>query len=393
MGYKEPEVVAQITNEIQRYLVNETRLKIPAIFHNEALNGVASRRFSHFPTSIGLAATWDPAGVEEMAGVMRRQLRAVGIAQALAPVMDVSRDARWGRVHETYGEDPYLVSAMSVAFTRGMQGHNPEEGVIATAKHFLGYAQTEGGQNMAATIISPRELYDVYARPFEASIRLAGLGSVMASYSEYDGVPIHVSRESLTTLLRERMGFTGTVVSDYVGVGWAQTRQRVAATPEEVGALALSAGMDVELPTVHGYGRALVNAIRSGKVPASELDQSVRRVLEQKLALGLFDHPYVAQDQARLRALSSEGDALSRRLAAESVTLLDNANGVLPLRRDVRRVAVIGPHADRVVSLRARPQLYDVRLRPAGARERRRRCGGSGSSGGHAHEHRTAQRR
>jgi beta-glucosidase len=154
-----------------------------------------------------------------MADIMRRQMRATGMLHALAPVMDVARDARWGRVTETYGEDPYLVSAMSVAFTRGMQGKDLRDGVIVCAKHFLGYSVTEGGQNMAATKVGPRELYDVYARPFEAAIRLAGLAGVMASYSEFDGVPIHVSRAVLTDMLRGRMGFTGTVVSDYNGVG------------------------------------------------------------------------------------------------------------------------------------------------------------------------------
>jgi beta-glucosidase len=179
--------------------------------------------------------------------------------------MDVARDARWGRVTETYGEDPYLVSAMSVAFTRGMQGKDLREGVLVCAKHFLGYAMTDAGQNMAATAVGPRELYDVYARPFEAAIRLAGLAGVMASYSEFEGVPIHVSRAILTDLLRGRMGFTGTVVSDYNGVGWAQTRQLVASTPEDIGALAVAAGMDVELPAVHGYGKVLVQAVKTAR--------------------------------------------------------------------------------------------------------------------------------
>jgi beta-glucosidase len=160
-GNKTPETVAKTVNAIQRYLVTETRLKIPAVFHNEALNGVVSAKFTHFPTAIGLAATWDPAAVEAMADLMRRQMRSVGLLQALAPVMDVSRDARWGRVHETYGEDPYLVTAMSVAFTRGMQGDDLREGVLASAKHFLGYAMTDAGQNMAATVVGARELYDV----------------------------------------------------------------------------------------------------------------------------------------------------------------------------------------------------------------------------------------
>ena len=346
LGHKSPEQVAKSVNAIQRYLVTETRLKIPAIFHNEALNGVVSPGFTAFPTPIGLAATWDPAGVQEMADLMRRQMRAVGMNHALAPVMDVARDPRWGRVTETYGEDPYLVSAMSVAFTRGMQGRDWRSGVLCAAKHFLGYGMTEGGQNMAATAIGPRELYDVYARPFEASIRMTGLAGVMASYAEFEGVPIHVSKAILTDLLRGRMGFTGTVVSDYNGVGWAQTRQLVAQTPEEIGALALAAGMDVECPGIHGYGMVLVKAVKEGKVTEAQLDECVRRVLRDKFALGLFDNPYVQEAPAEIRKVAGEGEALSKRLAAESVTLLKNEMGLLPLRPAYRKIAVIGPHAD-----------------------------------------------
>jgi beta-glucosidase-like glycosyl hydrolase len=348
-GHKTPETIARTVNSIQRYLVTETRLKIPAIFHNEALNGVVAPHFMHFPTSIALAATWDPEAVEEMAKIQRRQLRSIGILQAFAPVMDIARDARWGRVHETYGEDPYLVSSMSVAFTRGMQGDDFREGVLATAKHFLGYAVTEGGQNMAAVAVGARELHDVYARPFEAAIRLAGLGSVMASYSEFDGVPIHVSHEVLTRLLRGRLGFNGTVVSDYVGVGWAQTRQKVAATAEEVGSLALAAGMDIEFPTVHGYGQVLAKAVQNGKVFESLLNESVLRVLRDKFALGLFDNPYLHEDPVKIRAVASEGADLSQRLAAESVTLLKKEKGLLPLSHDIAKVAVIGPHADSTI--------------------------------------------
>jgi beta-xylosidase len=346
LGHKAPETIAKSVNAVQRYLVTETRLKIPAIFHNEALNGVVAPHFSAFPTPIGLAATWNPAAVQEMADIMRRQMRATGMLHALAPVMDVARDARWGRVTETYGEDPYLVGAMSVAYTCGMQGKDLRDGILVCAKHFLGYAVTDAGQNMAATAVGPRELYDVYARPFEAAIRLAGLAGVMASYSEFESVPIHVSRAILTDLLRGRMGFTGTVVSDYNGVGWAQTRQLVAATPEDIGALALAAGMDVELPGIHGYGRVLVQAVKSGKVTESQLDKSVRRVLRDKFALGLFENPYVKEDPVVIRKVASEGTDLSRRLAAESVTLLKNEKNLLPLGRDIKRVAVIGPHAD-----------------------------------------------
>ena len=348
IGHKTPEALAKAVNAVQRYLITETRLKIPAIFHNEAMSGVVAPGFTAFPTSIGLAATWEPLAVEEMADIIRRQMRAVGLLQALAPVMDVARDARWGRVSETYGEDPYLVSAMSVAYTRGLQGKDLSTGVLATAKHFVGYAVTEGGQNMAATAVGARELYDVHARPFEAAIRLAGLASVMPSYSEFDGVPISASRALLTDMLRGRMGFTGTTVSDYVAVGFLQSRQRVAETPDVAGALALAAGMDVETPAIFGYGEVLARAVRSGKVSESLLDRSVRRVLHDKFALGLFDNPYVPEDPAEIRIVAREGADLSRRLAAESVTLLKNEKGLLPLGRHIAKIAVIGPHADSV---------------------------------------------
>jgi beta-glucosidase len=348
LGHKLPDEIAKSVNAVQRYLVTETRLKIPAIFHNEALNGVVAPGFTAFPTPIGLAATWDPAAVEEMADIMRRQMRSVGMLHALAPVMDVARDARWGRVTETYGEDPYLVSAMSVAFTRGMQGDDLRDGVIACAKHFIGYAVTEAGQNMAAVAVGPRELHDVYARPFEAAIRLAGLGGVMATYSEYEGVPVHASRAILTDLLRDRLGFTGTVVSDYNGIGWAQTRQLVASSAEEVGALGVAAGMDVEAPAIYGYGETLVRAVESGLLSEDQIDESVRRVLRDKFALGLFENPYVAEDPVAISTRAKEGDELSRRLADESVTLIKNDGGLLPLSRDVRKIAVIGPHADSV---------------------------------------------
>src|SRR5688572_25617165 len=346
IGHKTPEVLAKAVNAIQRYLVTETRLKIPAIFHNEAMSGVVAPHFTAFPTSIGLAATWDPAATEAMADIIRRQMRAVGLLQALAPVMDVARDARWGRVSETYGEDPYLVSAMSVAYTRGLQGKDLTRGVLATAKHFLGYAVTEGGQNMAATAVGARELYDVHARPFEAAFRLAGLASVMPSYSEFDGVPISASYAVLTDMLRARIGFTGTTVSDYVAVGFLHMRQKVAGTPEEAGSLALAAGMDVETPAVYGYGEVLAKAVRDGKVPESLVDRSVRRVLHDKFALGLFDNPYVSEDAITIRGVANEGADLSHWLAAASVTLLKNEKGLLPVSRDTARIAIVGPHAD-----------------------------------------------
>ncbi|WP_019926606.1 beta-glucosidase [Nocardia sp. BMG111209] len=345
-GARPPAAVARAVNQVQRFLVAETRLGIPAIFHNEALNGVMAPGFTVFPTAIGLAAAWDPDAVERMAALTGRQLRAIGMRQALSPVLDVARDARWGRVHETYGEDPYLVTALGVAFVRGLQ----REGVLATGKHFLGYAVTEGGQNMAATAVGARELYEVHARPFEAAIHLAGLGSVMNSYSEYDGVPIGANRAILTELLRERMGFTGTVVADYMTVEWLASRQEIAAGNAEAGVLALAAGLDVELPDPAGYGLTLAEAVRAGRIGEDVVDRSVRRVLRDKFALGLFDDPYVAEDPIVIERIATEGTELARDLAGRSVTLLKNENGILPLRPEIRRVAVVGPHADDVTA-------------------------------------------
>lgn len=201
---------------------------------------------------------------------------------------------------------------------------------------------------MATTAVGARELHDIHARPFEAAIRLAGLATVMPSYSEFDGVPISASRAVLTDLLRGKMGFTGTTVSDYMAVAFLQIRQRVAETPEEAGSLALAAGMDVETPSVFGYGEVLAKAVNDGKVPESLLDLSVRRVLRDKFALGLFDNPYVSEDPAKIRAVAREGVDLSRRLAANSVTLLKNEKGLLPLSRDLAKITIIGPHADDV---------------------------------------------
>lgn len=339
----DPQQIAGTVNEIQRYLVERTRLGIPAIMHAEALNGFVAAGYTSFPTAIGLAASWDPARVEAMAEVIRRQMRSVGVLQALAPVLDVARDARWGRVHETYGEDVYLVSAFSVAFVRGLQGQDLTGGVLATGKHFLGYSLTEAGQNMAATHLGPRELYDVYATPFEAAIKMAGMGSVMNSYSEIDGVPVGANRGVLTDLLRGRMGFTGSVVSDYGTVDGLRTRQGVASSLSEAGELALAAGLDVELPVASGY-KTLEDSIREGRLEEAVLDDAVRRVLVDKFKLGLFENPYVGNDPIELSTAQSEGAALSRELADESVTLLKN-DGKLPLAKS-GRIAVIGPHAD-----------------------------------------------
>lgn len=345
-----PAELARVVNTVQRHLVENTRLGIPALFHLEALNGLVAAGFTTFPTGIALASTWNPGGVEEMAGILSRQMRSIGHGQALSPVMDVARDARWGRVHESYGEDPCLVSEMSVAFTRGMQGSDLSRGVIATGKHFLGFGMTDGGQHMAATGIGGRELREVYARPFETAIREAGLASVMNSYSSVDGIPVGASSSILNGLLREDLSFTGTVVSDYGTIAHLFDRHGVATSLKDAGRIALEAGLDVELPDAKGYGPTLVEAVREGLVAESLVDRSVLRVLRDKFALGLFDDPYVDEDAERLDSIAHEGTDLALTLAQQSVTLLRNDDNILPLAKSTTRIAVIGPHADVVAT-------------------------------------------
>ncbi|MEU0588725.1 glycoside hydrolase family 3 N-terminal domain-containing protein [Streptomyces sp. NPDC006132] len=356
IGYIEPHMggfptdaaeLARLNNAVQRHLVQNTRLGIPAIMHIEALNGVNAPTFTSFPTAIGLAATWDTAGVGEMAALMRRQMRSVGLHHALSPLLDVARDARWGRVHETYGEDPYLVSALGVSFVRSLQGESLMDGVIATGKHFLGYAMSEAGLNMATVPMGARELREVYARPFAAAVQLAGLGSIMNSLADWDGVPAAADPRLFREMLRDQLGFDGTVVSDWLSIENLVTHHRAARDAREAAVLGLRAGIDVELPEPFGYGDSLIEAVRLGEISEATVDESVLRVLTHKFQLGLFENPYVETDPVAIMSLAHEGRDLSLRLARESVTLLKNAGGVLPLG-GAPRIAVIGPHADRI---------------------------------------------
>ncbi|MDX2676667.1 glycoside hydrolase family 3 N-terminal domain-containing protein [Streptomyces sp. NY05-11A] len=356
IGYIEPHLggfpanaaeLARLNNAVQRHLLENTRLGIPAIMHIEALNGVNAPTFTSFPTAIGLAATWDTTGVGEMAALTRRQMRSVGLHHALSPLLDIARDARWGRVHETYGEDPYLVSALGVSFVRNLQGKSLLDGVIATGKHFLGYAMSEAGLNMATVPMGARELREVYARPFAAAIQLAGLGSIMNSLADWDGVPAAADPRVFRTMLRDQLGFNGTVVSDWLSIENLVTHHRAARDAREAGVLGMRAGIDVEMPEPFGYGDSLIEAVRDGEIPETTVDESVLRVLTHKFALGLFENPYVETDPGEIMSVAQEGRDLSLRLAREAVTLLKNADGVLPLGGGPR-IAVVGPHAEAV---------------------------------------------
>lgn len=343
-----PAESAAFANAIQRFLVEETRLGIPAIIHEESTAGFTARDATQFPQAIGLASTWNPALLEAVGAVIREQMLAVGARQTLAPVLDVARDPRWGRTEETYGEDPYLTSRLGVAYVRGVQSGDLAHGVVATGKHFLGYGASEGGLNHAPAHIGPRELREVYARPFEAAIREAGLASVMNAYNEIDGLPCGGSPAILDELLRGELGFDGVVVADYYTTALLCAFHAVAADKGAAGRIALAAGLDVDLPQLDCFGEPLKAEVEAGRVAMEVVDRAVRRVLRMKVALGLFERPYVDATAAPAVYQTAAQRALARRVAQQSIVLLKNEGDLLPLSPELSRIAVIGPTADDV---------------------------------------------
>ncbi|WFE53443.1 glycoside hydrolase family 3 N-terminal domain-containing protein [Micromonospora sp. WMMD1155] len=337
--------VARVANAIQRYLVTETRLGIPAIVHEEVCSGVMARDATIFPQAIGVASTWAPELNGQLADAVRAQMRAMGGHQGLSPVLDVVRDPRWGRTEETYGEDPYLVSRMGVAFVRGLQGVDLTDGVIATAKHFVGYGASEGGLNWAPAHLPPRLLREVYLYPFEAAVREGGLRSVMAGYHELDGIPCHANDDLLADVLRRQWGFTGSVVSDYFAVNDLHSYHHFAQDKQQAATLALGAGVDVELPATDVYAVALTRALDAGDVSEARLDEAVARVLRHKFELGLFEAPYVDEDAVAVAVNAQRHRTVALEIARRSLVLLKN-DGVLPLLAEAGSVALIGPNAD-----------------------------------------------
>jgi beta-glucosidase len=340
-----PRESAAFMNAVQRVAVERTRLGIPIVVHEEAVGGLCQRDATVFPQALALAATWDPALVERIAGAIRVEMRAVGARLGLAPVLDVARDPRWGRVEETYGEDPVLVGTLGAAYVRGLQTDDLRHGVVAAGKHFLAYAMSEGGRNWGPVQMGPRELREVYAEPFAAAIRDAGLVAVMNSYASVDGLPCAGSHQILTGLLRDELGFDGVVVADYFSVAQLLEHHRIAADPGEAARRALMAGLDMELPAVRFYGEPLKGEIAAGRVTMEVVDTAVRRVIRMKVALGLFEEPYVDIEAAAEAFDTPAHRALARVAVAEAAVLLTN-DGVLPLAPTLRQVAVIGPGAD-----------------------------------------------
>lgn len=340
----DPVAGVRALNRLQRFLVEETRLGIPALPHEECLSGLMARGATLFPSSLAYGATWNPELIEAVGRAIGAEARSLGCRQGLAPVLDVARDARWGRTEETMGEDPYLVGVLATRYVRGMQGEGRD--LLATLKHYVGHSFSEGGRNHAPVNLGWRELNDTFLLPFEMAVKLGNAGSVMPAYHDIDGEPCHSSRHLLTEVLREEWGFDGLIVADYIGVSLLHQHHGVAQDAAESAAMALTAGLDMELPGDE-CARHLGEALERGLLAPETLDAIVLRILTEKFRLGLFEQPYAEEEGVSLRR--PETVALARVVAEQSVVILDN-DGTLPLV-PTARVALIGPTADDPLAL------------------------------------------
>jgi len=336
-----PRAGAEKSNRLQRLALAKTRLGIPLIIHDEALHGIIARGGTSFPQAIGLAATWNPELMERIGRAIGRETRTRGIRQVLSPVVNIARDVRWGRTEETYGEDPFLTSAMGAGFCRGVEG----QGVITTPKHYAANVG-DGGRDSNAVHFSERLLREVYFPGFKACFERGGAQSVMAAYNSLDGVPCSADPWLLTDVLKKEWGFQGFVVSDYGSVAGIWNMHHTAATEKDAAIQALDAGLDMELPEIFIYGQPLLQALREGLVSEAVLDRAVSRILGAKFRLGLFDEPFVDPAEAARVNDSPEHRALALEAARQSIVLLKNENGTLPLKKDIKTIAVLGPCAD-----------------------------------------------
>jgi beta-glucosidase len=339
---------ADYINAAQRWAMERTRLGIPILMHEESLHGYVARGATSFPQAIGLASTWDPELLTRIFSVAAREMRARGATLALAPVVDVARDPRWGRIEETYGEDPYLVGEMGLAAIRGFQGTtlplSPDK-VFVTLKHLTGHGQPENGTNVGPAPYGERTLREDFLPPFEKAVKQLPVRSVMASYNEVDGIPSHANRWLLTDLLRGEWGYQGAVVSDYFAIRELVTRHHMYSDIGDAAARALDAGVDAETPDGEAYAK-LPELVRAGKVQVAQIDEAVRRILRLKFEAGLFEHPYADSKKALAREATPDAIALAREAGREAMVLLKNDRGVLPLDAGrIGRLAVLGTHA------------------------------------------------
>ncbi|CFR07243.1 putative glycosyl hydrolase [Yersinia frederiksenii] len=331
-------------NKLQRTLIEETRLGIPALFHEECLVGLLCKDATLFPSSLNYGSTWDLELVERAAAAIGQEARSTGCHQGLAPVLDVSRDVRWGRTEETFGEDPWLVGMMATHYVKGLQGKKRD--LLATLKHYVGHSFSEGARNHAPVHLGFCELNDTFLLPFEMAVKLANAGSVMPAYHDIDNQPGHSDSFLLTTVLREQWGFDGIIVADYGGVSLLHQHHGVSHDAAQSAALAFNAGLDVELPK-DDCARHLREAVDRGLISMAKIDEIVSRVLKEKFNLGLFEHPYADENTIELQSATTR--QIARDVATRSITLLEN-NGILPLK-NLPQVAVIGPTADDPLAL------------------------------------------
>ncbi len=343
-NFELPELT-EFVNQVQRFLVEETRLGIPAMFHEECLMGWQAKGGTIFPQAIGLASTWEPELIEIMTKTIRTQLKYANIHQGLAPVLDVARDPRWGRTEETYGEDPYLVAAMGKAYIRGLQGDDLKNGVAATIKHFAGYSAPQGGLNWAPANIAVREFREVFLFPFEVAVREARVLAVMNAYHEIDGIPCVASRQLFTEILRNEWGFDGIVVSDYEAINTLCEYHQIANDKLEAARLALEAGIDIELPEMDCYSNGMKKAIESGLISEKVVAEAVFRILKIKFLLGIFENPYI-ENKGKNVIEQPVHRKFALELARKSIVLLKNDGHLLPLKKTLKKIAVIGPNAD-----------------------------------------------
>jgi beta-glucosidase len=341
---------AIFANAVQKFLTEKTRLGIPAIFHDEILHGNMGYKSTVFPTPIAMACSWDPDLISRVFTAAALETRIRGSHHVLGPNLDLGRDPRWGRIEETYGEDPYLVSRLGVACVKAIQGSGPgvdDEHVMATAKHFAAHGQPEAGTNIAPANYSERILREIFLPSFHAAVTEAEIKSVMPSYNEIDGIPSHSNGWLLEKILRQEWGFKGLVVSDYYAIPQLAELHHIAANKAEAARLALESGVDVELPDPDCY-QTIPQLIRDEKLAMAVVDKAVGRVLYAKFALGLFENPYVDPDKADRLTNNQQHRDLAAEAARRSIVLLKNEGGILPLDRSrIKSIAVIGPNADR----------------------------------------------
>jgi len=342
LRYFSPEKSAEFANKIQKFLFKKTRLGIPVIIHDECLHGCMAKGSTIFPQSIALASSWDPNLMKEVAVAIGKETRARGIHQCLSPTINIARDPRCGRTEETYGEDPYLTTAMAIPFIEGIQSQK----VVTTPKHFAANFVGEGGRDSNEIHLSERILKEIYFPAFKACIQKANALSLMPAYNSIDGVPCSCNKHLLTDILRKEWGFKGYTVSDYGSILGIYTLHKVARTKAEAAKKALEAGLDVELPDADCY-QELPGLVKEGKLSEKVINRAVRRILKVKFWLGLFDEPYVEPEKAKEICNCEEHKRLALEAARKGIVLLKNDDDILPLAKDLKSIAVIGPNANK----------------------------------------------